>query len=74
MALAPSMKSRDRQQQQKAMDDNWESIYELADLVCDRHMSTGKRATFVEGEVVDRVVPASIGFDINWKSKISQKQ
>ena len=52
-----------------AMDENWRSIYGLAELIEERHIRDGVKGQFIE-PVVERLVPASLEFDSDWKEKI----
>jgi len=63
---------RDAAKLAKAMDENWREIYALADLVAERHMRTGQRGAFLEGETVERMMPAATEFDAEWKEKLAQ--
>ena len=54
----------------KAMDDNWRQVYEVADLVAARHVRTGARGAFIEGDTVERLLPAATHFDAAWKDKL----
>ena len=65
--LAPA--GRDREKMAELMDTHWEDIYQLADLVSDRHVRTGGRAKFPE-PIVERLERASTEFDTEWKDKI----
>ena len=67
--LEPSAKSRDLKQIDAALDANWRDVYGLADKVADRHMRTGKRASFME-PIVERLQPAATHFDADWKDKV----
>jgi|Transcript_3302 hypothetical protein len=51
------------------MDEHWREIYNLADLIADRHLRTGKKSTFLEPPV-ERLRPASPLFDVHWKEKV----
>ena len=66
--LAPA--GRDLGKLAAAMDENWRDVYELAELVAERHMrsSEGGRA-FCE-PAVERLIPAARTFDHDWKSKV----
>eukprot|EP00941_MAST-03F_sp_MAST-3F-sp1_P000497 g497.t1 len=66
--LAPA--GKDRGKLAAAMDANFREIYELADLIAARHVRDGKKTQFVEGQVVERLKPASTEYDHNWKKKL----
>mmetsp|Transcript_4345 Transcript_4345/g.13334 ORF Transcript_4345/g.13334 Transcript_4345/m.13334 type:complete len:582 (-) Transcript_4345:108-1853(-) len=53
-----------------AMDEHWREIYDLAEMIAERHIRTGPRAAFVEGPSVERLTPAATGFDADWKGKL----
>ena len=53
-----------------AMDANWREVYELADLVAERHVRDGAAAAFVEGDAVERLSGAATDFDAAWKEKL----
>ena len=52
-----------------AADDNWREIYDLADLIAERHLRTGARSQFLEPPV-ERLRPASPEFDSDWKERL----
>jgi len=66
--LAPA--GRDIEKLAAAMNENWREIYDLADLIADRHLRTGARSAFLEPPV-ERLRPASPEFDSEWKAKLS---
>ena len=49
-----------------AMDENWRSPYGLAEPIEERHIRDGVKGQFIE-PVVERLVPASLEFDSDWK-------
>ena len=51
------------------MDENWREIYEVADFICARHIATGQKSAFLE-PIEQRLVPASMEFDHDWKDKL----
>ena len=68
-ALAPA--GRDRDKLAAAMDANWREVYELAELVADRHIRDAAQGVeFPEGPVVERFRAAATGFDADWKAKL----
>jgi hypothetical protein len=66
--LAPA--GRDVQKLNKLMTQHWQDIYKLAELVEDRIIRNTKPASFVEGEIVDRLAGADSDFDTAWKSSL----
>jgi len=71
LLLASKLKpaGRDLKKMAVAMDENWRSIYGLAELIEERHIRDGVKGQFIE-PVVERLVPASLEFDSDWKEKI----
>jgi len=66
--LAPA--GRDFNKLADLMDENWSEIYDLADMVCDRHIANSpKGAAFIE-PIVERLQGASVEFDKDWKEKL----
>ena len=63
------IEGRDLKKVAVAMDENWRSIYGLAELIEERHIRDGVKGQFIE-PVVERLVPASLEFDSDWKEKI----
>ena len=61
---------RDAEKLGQAMDENWREIYALADMIAERHVRTGSRASFLEGDTVERLLPAATHFDADWKRKL----
>ena len=65
--LAPA--GRDIEKLPAAMNDNWREIYDLADMIADRHIRNGRRSAFME-PAVQRLRPAIAEFDADWKAKL----
>ena len=65
--LAPA--GRDLNKLAAAMDENWREVYELAELVAERHMRSGESGAFCE-PVTERLMPAATTFDHDWKAKV----
>ena len=65
--LAPA--GRDLAKLEEAMDASWREIYDLAELVAERHLKTGPRSAFPE-PATERLLPAGIVFDHDWKRSI----
>jgi len=53
------------------MEENWREMYDLADMIAERHIRTGERGTFLEGTPVERHMPAATHFDTEWKAKLA---
>mmetsp|Transcript_84433 Transcript_84433/g.240004 ORF Transcript_84433/g.240004 Transcript_84433/m.240004 type:complete len:344 (-) Transcript_84433:846-1877(-) len=68
--LAPA--GRDLEKMAALMDEHWREIYDLADMVSDRHQRDGKRSSFVE-PIVNRFWPSSSSYDEDWKEKLSPR-
>jgi len=68
--LAPA--GRDLEKMQALMDEHWREIYELADMVADRHQRDGKKSEFCE-PIVNRFWPSSSSYDDDWKSKLAPR-
>jgi len=66
--LAPA--GRDVNKLAKAMDQNWEELYGLADLICERHINATPPRRFIE-TCTERVRGADIAFDHAWKDKLA---
>ena len=71
LLLASKLKpaGRDLTKLSVAMDENWRAIYGLANLIEERHIRDGVKSAFLE-PVVERLAPASVEFDGEWKEKI----
>ena len=65
--LAPA--GRDLAKLERAMDESWREIYELADLVAARHLRDGPKSAFPE-QAVERLLPAVTSFDSDWKQHV----
>jgi len=65
--LAPA--GRDVDKLAAAMNENWREIYDLAELIADRHIRNGTKSKFVE-TAVERLRPALASFDAEWKDKL----
>ena len=63
--LAPA--GKDPAKLSEALDKHWREVYDLAELVCQRHLAHAAPASFVEGPCVDRHLPANTDFNANWK-------
>ena len=61
--------SRDLAKLEEAMDASWREIYDLAELVAERHLKTGPRSAFPE-PATERLLPAGIVFDHDWKRSL----
>ena len=51
------------------MDESWREIYELADLVAERHLRDGPKSAFPE-PALERLLPAVTTFDGGWKERV----
>ena len=60
---------RDLDKLAKAMNDNWELLYGLSELIEQRHVKGLKGSQFCE-PIVDRLYPASPEYDHDWKAKV----
>jgi len=60
---------RDLEKMEKAMNDNWEEVYELAKIVEQRHINSTPPSTFIE-PIVERFSPAEVYYDLSWKDKV----
>jgi len=69
--LAPA--GRDPQKMARALDANWRALYALADMIADRHISTGPKSVFFE-PCEDRIKGADTRFDAAWKDKIEREK
>lgn len=64
-----SAAGRDPAKLAKVMNERWEELYHLADLVAERHMNSGARGQFLE-PIVERLEVGSTHFDHDWKAKL----
>ena len=60
---------RDLKKLAVAMDKNWKDNYALSERIEQRHMRDGVKSSFIES-AVQRLAPASVDFDNDWKEKI----
>ena len=60
---------RDLKKLAVTMDKNWKDIYALSERIEQRHMRDGVKSLFIES-AVQRLAPASVDFDNDWKEKI----
>ena len=60
---------RDLAKMEKAMNDNWEEVYELARIVEQRHINSTPPSSFIE-PITERFSPAEVYYDLGWKDKV----
>ena len=66
--MAPA--GRDLAKMDKVMTENWQDIYELAELVEERIMRDYARRPLIEGKVVERIWATDTSFDKEWIKKL----
>ena len=52
------------------MTENWREVYALSELIEKRIIRDTPPKAFLEGPAVDRLRPADISFDADWKEHI----
>lgn len=62
---------RDLQKMAKALDDNWKSVYALADMIADRHIAKSPPGKCFIEPCVERLQGAQTTFDEDWKNKLT---
>jgi len=54
------------------MTENWRELYALSELIEKRIIRDTPPKDFLEGPAVDRLRPADLTFDSNWKEQIAK--
>ena len=61
--LAPA--GRDLEKMDELMKENWEDIYDLAELIEERHINKVEGEDFME-PIIERLEAAAVHFDLDW--------